>query len=79
MNDSDKHYNLYVLAESNYLKQHEKELLNIESLFPNDWYSITDYMLKNKILFEAISQNKYIEDTDKYKEYIQDETKIRDK
>ncbi len=77
MQDNDKHYNLYVLAESNYLKQHEKELLNIESLFPNDWYSITDYMLKNKILFEALSQNKHIEDTYEYQDYINNKKCIR--
>ena len=47
MND-DLDYNLYVLAEIAYQKEHED--LDKNELFPADWYSISNYQVKTEII-----------------------------
>lgn len=58
-------YNLYVIAEVNYLKEHKD--LSEEVLFPFDWYSLTNYKLKLAIITEALKKNILIKDTELYK------------
>ena len=65
----DLDYNLYVLAEIAYKKEHED--LNDEELFPFDWYSITNYKLKIEIIGEALKENILIKDTRLYKGRIE--------
>ena len=69
MDDKEMHYNLYIMAESNYKKMNED--LDENELFPVGWYSSDNYILKNKILAEAIMNNKKIIDTDKYQEMVE--------
>ena len=61
----DLDYKLYVLAELSYKKEHPG--VKEETLFPLDWYSISDYKLRNEIIAEAIREKKLIEETQKYK------------
>ena len=68
MND-DLDYNLYVLAEIAYQKEHEG--LRDEELFPFDWYSITNYKSKVEIIGEALKENILIKDTKLYKSRIE--------
>ena len=49
----DAHYNLYVLAEIAYQKEHQD--LDKNELFPADWYSINDYKSKVEIIAEALN------------------------
>lgn len=53
-NEKDLYYNIYVLGKITYKRQHKDENLSDEELFSGNWYSIYDYVLKNKILEEAI-------------------------
>ena len=39
-------------------------------MFPNNWYRIMDYDIKNEILNEAISKEILIVDTDSYNNFI---------
>ncbi len=57
-------YKLYVIAELNYKKAHPD--MSEEALYPEDWYSITNYKLKNEIIAEAIRNKVLIKDTEKY-------------
>ena len=74
MNDKDD-YNLYLLAELYYKKDHNDK--SDEELFPSDWYSFNDYKTKTEILGEALKNNIDIKDTQKYLE-IQEGVKLRD-
>ena len=47
------------------------EDLDENELFPVGWYSSDNYILKNKILAEAIMNNKKIIDSDKYQEMVE--------
>ncbi len=58
--DDNSDYNLYVLAELNYKKQHENE----GDIFPVDWYSSKDYKYKTQIIVEALINNITIEVTE---------------
>lgn len=68
MND-DLDYNLYVLAEIAYKKEHED--LSDEELFPFDWYSITNYKSKVEIIGEALKEKILIKETKLYKGRIE--------
>jgi hypothetical protein len=68
MNDLD--YKLYVLAELNYKKSNPDVLE--ENLYPDDWFSINNYRLKNEIIAEAIRDKKLIKDTQKYQQARED-------
>jgi hypothetical protein len=67
--NEDLDYRLYVLAELAYEKEHEGK--SEEELFPNDWYSITNYKTKIEIIEEAIKNNILIQDTQKYQDRIE--------
>lgn len=60
----DKLFELYTLAELSY-KKHFKDI-NIEELFPIDWYSNKDYKTKIEIITEAIKTNTLIINTPSY-------------
>lgn len=62
MNDFD----LYIIAELKYKKAHRDIPEN--KLFPFDWYSSRNYVLKTKIILEAIKKNIEINKTDLYQE-----------
>ena len=68
MND-DLNYRLYVLAELTY----EKENPNIEKdeLYPQDWYSTSNYSQKIKMIEEALNNKILIKDTQLYQESIE--------
>ena len=66
MNNLD--YDLYVLAELAYKKEHLD--LKEDDLYPRGWYSTTNYKEKNELIANAIKEGKLIENTDKYKEYV---------
>ena len=70
-NNEEMEYHLYILAELTYKKEHEKENLDEYELFPLDWYSSDDYKLKNKILEEAIMNNKLISQTEQFQYLIE--------
>lgn len=67
MDDLD--YKLYVLAELNYKKNNPG--MNEEELYPEDWFLINNYKLKNEIIAEALEKNILIKDTSKYLDFIQ--------
>ena len=58
-------YDLYVIQEFNYKKEHST--LKEEELFPRDWYTYKNYKLKTKIISEAIKNKVLIKDTVLYK------------
>lgn len=64
MKDSTS-YNSYVAYELLYTTKMGKEYSK-ESLFPDNWYSITNYQFKIKVLLEALNKNISIYDTDAY-------------
>lgn len=68
MND-DLDYNLYVLAEIAYEKEHEG--LSEQELFPFDWYSITNYKSKVEIIAEALKEKILIHETKLYKSRVE--------
>lgn len=58
---------LYIMMEANYLKENGRDLDGDNfDLFPFNWYSSDDYVLKTGILYEAIMTKKKIIDTEKY-------------
>lgn len=67
MDDLD--YKLYVIAELSYKKLHPG--MKEKDLYPFDWYNINDYKLKNKIIAQAIKENKLIKDTSSYQQRIE--------
>ena len=62
----NKLFDSYVAYELLYEENLGKKYSDI-SLFPNDWYRITDYQIKIDILLEAINNDLLIIDTNKYK------------
>ena len=62
-----EHFNLYIIAEMNYMKKYFG--LSPYDLFPLNWYEIKDYKLKTKIISEAIKNNILIKDTNLYQEH----------
>lgn len=67
--NEDLDYNLYVLAEIAYQKEHED--LSEQELFPHDWYSITNYKVKVEIIGEALKENILVHETKLYKDRIE--------
>ena len=65
----DAHYNLYVLAEIAYQKEHKD--LEEHELFPADWYSITNYQVKTEIIAEALKNKILITETVLYKSRVE--------
>lgn len=60
---NDKYdYELYVLAELNYIKKYP----NNNDIFPTDWYSTKDYKYKTEVIAEALRKNILIEETELY-------------
>ena len=60
---NDKYdYELYVLAEANYVKKH----YNDKNIFPTDWYSTKDYKYKTEVIAEALRKNILIEEKELY-------------
>jgi hypothetical protein len=57
-------YQLYVLAELSYKKEHPE--INEEDLFPKDWYSTRNYKLKSEIIAKALNNNILIEQVEEY-------------
>ncbi len=53
-------YNLCVLSELNYKKAHPE--LKEDEVFPLDWYASNDYILKIKLIDEALSKNVLVEE-----------------
>ncbi len=67
MNEED--YNLYVLAELSYKKEHPE--LKDEDLFPYGWYQVDNYKLKVEIIGEALEKNITIKETNGYLKIIE--------
>ena len=65
----DAHYNLYVLAEIAYKKEHQD--LEENELFPEDFYSISNYQVKTEIIAESIKNKKLISETELYKNRVE--------
>ena len=65
----DAHYNLYVLAEIAYKKEHQD--LEENELFPADWYSISNYQVKTEIIAEALKYKILIAETNLYKSRVE--------
>ena len=61
----DLDYQLYVLAELSYKKEHPE--IPEEELFPEDWYSTSNYKLKSEIIAKAIKSKVLIQDVEEYK------------
>ena len=53
-------YNLCVLSELNYKKAHPE--LKEDEVLPLDWYASNDYILKIKLIDEALSKNVLVEE-----------------
>lgn len=68
MNELD--YKLYVLAELSYKKAHPET--NEELLYPEGWYAINNYRLKNEIIAEALREKVLIKDTQRYQSAMED-------
>ena len=62
MDDLD--YQLYVLAEISYKKEHPE--IKEEDLFPLDWYATNNYKLKSEIIAKALQNKILIEETEEY-------------
>ena len=62
-------YNLCVLSEINYKKAHPE--LKEDELFPLDWYSSNDYILKIKLIDEALSKNVLVDELPGYCDIIE--------
>ena len=65
----DLDYNLYVLAEITYKKEHEN--LADEEIFPFDWYSRKNYKLKTEIIAQALKEKQLIKETQLYNNTIE--------
>ena len=61
-------YRLYVLAELKYRKAFPNT--DEKDLFPQDWYSISSYKLKNEIIAEAIKEGVLIGNTSRYQKRL---------
>lgn len=65
----DAHYNIYVLAEIAYKKEHKD--LEEHDLFPSDWYSIQNYQVKTQIIAEALKNKMLVSETNLYKNRVE--------
>lgn len=65
----DAHYNIYVLAEIAYKKEHKD--LEEHDLFPSDWYSIQNYQVKTQIIAEALKNKILVSETNLYKSRVE--------
>ena len=65
----DMDYKLYVIAEVGYKNTFPG--LGEEELFPEGWYSNTDYKKKNEIIAQAMQTKALIKDTPMYQEMKQ--------
>lgn len=63
MDDLD--YKLYVLADLKYKKEHVQ--LDDSELYPEDWFSSSNYKLKNEMIGEALKRKVLVRDTSIYK------------
>ncbi len=61
----NKDLDIYAFAELRY----ESEMKDRKDIYPDGWYSFDDYMLKTKIIAEAIRKKILIKDTDLYKKH----------
>lgn len=68
-NNEKKLFELYTLAELSY-KQHFKDISNENLLYPKGWYNEKNYLLKIKLIAEAIKTNTLIVDTSLFKEVV---------
>lgn len=57
MEKLDKLKELYIIAEMSYQKKFGQD----ENIFPKDWYKNENYLLKIKLIAQAIKNNKKIE------------------
>lgn len=64
-----KHYKLYISAEINYINKNKNK--KMDDLFPIEWYKSLDYVLKTKIIAEALKNNILVQETNLYKELFQ--------
>ena len=62
-------YNLCVLSELNYKKAHPE--LKEDEVFPLDWYASNDYILKIKLIDEALSKNVLVDELPGYCDIIE--------
>ena len=69
-NDEEKLFQLYTLAELSYQKHFKDKVNDIEELYPVNWYSDKNYKEKIAIIASAIKDNKFIVDTDEYKDML---------
>lgn len=63
MDDLD--YKLYLLADLKYKKEHND--LEDTELYPDDWFSSSNYKIKNEIIGEALKRKVLVKDTSIYK------------
>lgn len=64
-------FELYNIAELKYIKNFQDKGIDINDLFPDDWYRSKDYKTKIKILNDAIVLDKLVIDTPSYVEIIE--------
>lgn len=58
---------LYIIMETNYLKEIGRNLTDDNSdIFPFNWYLSNNYKLKTEILYDAIKTKNKIVDLEKY-------------
>ena len=68
----DGDLNIYAFAELRYEEENKEK----DDIYPDGWYLIDDYVLKTKIITEAIKKRILIKDTDLYKKHsINEENK----
>ncbi len=63
MDDLD--YKLYLLADFKYKKEHNG--LEDTELYPDDWFSNSNYRMKNEMISEALKRKVLVKDTSMYK------------
>ena len=69
--EDNKAFRLYTLAELAYQKQFENSVSDKENIYPEGWYSTTNYKLKTEIIAEALKNNTLIEKTTGYQELVE--------
>lgn len=77
IDNDNRLFKLYTLAELSYQKHFENKIEDKELLYPEGWYSNQNYNLKIDIIAEAISKNILIEYTVKYQELIEGIKRIK--
>ena len=63
--NTDRDLNIYAFAELRYEEENKEKY----DIYPDGWYSIDDYILKTKIIAEAIQKRILIKDTNLYKKH----------